>query len=521
MFLHSCFTVATRLGPTRTPSGRIECMFRKIVDRLRGHSPAPARPNEPIPTPKERPKEQSPRVDGDGTLRRRRRRPRKKTSGVSDPSANQQEITTPPTDPEAKTNNPVSRPPHRRPSGGSERSGNGAHTVRGRSCAAGQKTPFSPTMAESGLFGNIKVTTAIARALTDMGYNEPTPIQAMVLLPMLDGLDVVGQAQTGTGKTAGFGIPMLQSVEEDRRYVQALVLVPTRELARQVADELTRIAKYRRIEIAAVYGGAAIGPQLKSLARGAQVVVGTPGRVLDHLSRRSLQLDGVNLVVLDEADQMLDIGFLPDIRRILRTVPTSRQTGLFTATVPTSIKRLIYSYLNDPEWIIAGGESKPVDEVEQICYEVASRDKPEAMVEVIEKHPGEQTLIFCRTQVAVDRVVRILQRKGHAIVGIHGAMPQRERDAVMARFRAGDAKLLVSTNLTARGIDVPTVENVVNYDIPESVEEYVHRIGRTARMGRPGMAITFVSEWDFDFLEAIKKHVGIDQIKARRLSIYG
>ena len=373
----------------------------------------------------------------------------------------------------------------------------------------------------TGYFGDIEVSAAIAQGLADMGYAEPTPIQALVIRPMLNGLDLVGQAQTGTGKTAGFGIPALGLVDPESRSVQVLVLVPTRELARQVADELARIAKYLRVEVAAVYGGAAMGPQLKALERGAQVVVGTPGRIMDHMSRGTLRLDRAKVVVLDEADQMLDIGFLPDIRRILRSVPASRQTCLFTATVPTQIKRLVYSYLRDPEWLLVGLESRPVDEVEQICYEVAGRDKPEAMVEVIEKHPGEQTLIFCRTQVAVDRVVRILQRKGHAIVGIHGAMPQRERDAVMARFRSGEAKLLVSTNLTARGIDVPTVENVVNYDIPETVEEYVHRIGRTARMGRPGTAITFVSEWDFEFIEAIQKHVGADQIETRKLALYG
>ena len=370
-------------------------------------------------------------------------------------------------------------------------------------------------------FGEIEVSAAISKALIEMDYLVPTPIQAVVIPPMFAGADLVGQAQTGTGKTAGFGIPALGRVDPESRSVQVLVLVPTRELARQVTDELARIAKYLRIEVAAVYGGAAMGPQLKALERGAQVVVGTPGRIMDHMSRGTLRLDRTKIVVLDEADQMLDIGFLPDIRRILRSVPASRQTCLFTATVPTTIKRLIYSYLKDPEWLLVGLESTPVDEVEQLYYEVANRDKPEAMAEVLEKHHGEQTLIFCRTQVAVDRVVRILQRKGHAIIGIHGAMPQRERDAVMARFRAGEAKLLVSTNLTSRGIDVPSVENVVNYDIPESVEEYVHRIGRTARMGRPGTAITFVSEWDMEFIDAIQKHVGADQLTMRKLALYG
>ncbi len=389
----------------------------------------------------------------------------------------------------------------------------------------GRRTAPAPSITgpqpRTERFGAIAVSPPLARALSDIGYAQPTPIQDIVIEPMLSGADIVGQAQTGTGKTAGFGIPIAELVDDRESHVQAVVLVPTRELAQQVSSELGRIAKHRGLGIATVFGGAPIKRQIEQLAGGAQIVVGTPGRIIDHLERGTLRLDKVRIAVLDEADQMLDIGFFPDIRRILRATPRSRQTALFTATVPTQIRRLIYSYLREPQWYQVGEESRPVEEVEQVYYEVAGRDKPEALDEVLREHPGEQTLVFCRTQGDVDRAVRIVRRKGHSVEGIHGGMRQNERNAVMERFRRGEAKLLVSTNLTSRGIDVPTVENVVNYDIPESVEEYIHRIGRTARMGRPGTAITFLGEWDIDLFEAIRSHVGKERIERRQLALYG
>lgn len=361
------------------------------------------------------------------------------------------------------------------------------------------------------------VSAPVARALEEMGYETPTPIQELVIDPLLRGLDLVGQAQTGTGKTAGFGIPIAELVDSRQGYVQAIVLTPTRELARQVAGELTKLCKHRGAEVVPVYGGARLGPQIKSLDNGAAIVVGTPGRVIDLLDRDVLRLDRARMVVLDEADQMLDIGFLPDIRRILRSTPRSRQTALFTATVPTQIRRLIYSYLREPEWFRVGEESEPVEQVEQRYIEVARRDKLAALMEVLDR--DEQTLVFRRTQEDVDWLVRSLKRRGVRVEAIHGGLPQGERNAVMQDFRDGKLKLLVSTNLTSRGIDVPTVANVVNYDIPESVEEYVHRIGRTARMGREGVAVTFVSEWDLEFFDAIKAHVGED-LTPMEVSLY-
>ena len=355
-----------------------------------------------------------------------------------------------------------------------------------------------------------------------MGYTEPTPIQAEVIVPMLAGDDLVGQAQTGTGKTAGFGIPLAEAIDGSQDYVQAIVLVPTRELAQQVSDEISRIVKYRGINIVAVYGGAPIAKQIAGLEANAHLIVGTPGRVIDLLNRGNLRLDKASTVILDEADQMLDIGFLPDIRTILRQTSRERQTALFTATVPTQIRRLIYSYLKDPKTIRVGEESEAAENVRQMYAEVARRDKLDALKEVFETiDAGEQTLVFRRTQGDVDWLVKMLKQRRMPAEAIHGGLRQSERNTVMQNFRDGKVKILVSTNLTSRGIDVPAVAHVINYDCPEQVEEYVHRIGRTARMGRDGTAVTFVGEWDMEFFDAIRKHVGDDKLEAINLAMYG
>ncbi len=353
-----------------------------------------------------------------------------------------------------------------------------------------------------------------------MGYASPTPIQKDVIPIMYAGHDLVGQAQTGTGKTAGFGIPMAERVDGSVNAVQAIVLVPTRELAQQVTAELIRIAKYRGVHTACLYGGEPIHKQFVSLERGAHIVVGTPGRVIDHLQRGTLDLDRVRIAVLDEADQMLDIGFFPDIRRILRATPRSRQTTLFSATVPTQIKRLIYSFLHEPEWVRVGEESEPVSEVRQVYTEVAERDKYRALEKLLTSQEYDQALIFRRTQIGVDKLVANMSRRGYSIEGIHGALPQRKRDSVMRAFREGKLKLLVATNLASRGIDIAAISNVINFDMPDNVEEYVHRIGRTARMGRAGTAATFLAEWDFETFDAIKAHVGEDQLEHIDLGVY-
>ena len=360
----------------------------------------------------------------------------------------------------------------------------------------------------------------MARTLESIGYASPTPIQEAVIPPVRAGQDVVGQAQTGTGKTAAFGIPLVEALNPDVREVQALVLVPTRELAVQVRGELARIGKFSGVRSVAIYGGQSINRQLEALQQGAHITVATPGRLMDHMERGTVQLGRLRFVVLDEADQMLDIGFADDIRRILRHTPASRQTLLFSATMPGPIRRLAYRYMKEPAWILVGGDAEPVEEVEQIYFEVAERDRPAALEELL-RAPSRitQALVFRRTKIGVDRLVAYLQRRGHDIQAIHGDMTQSQRDMVMGRFRAKDLRVLVATNVAARGLDIPAVSHVINYDVPSNVEEYVHRIGRTARMGRPGTAITFVSEWDFSMLDTIQAHVG-DELKQEQLSFY-
>ena len=351
----------------------------------------------------------------------------------------------------------------------------------------------------------------MARALEGIGYSTPTPIQEEVIPLVRAGRDVVGQAQTGTGKTAAFGIPLVETVDPAARKPQALVLVPTRELAVQVKGELARLAQFCGIRVVAIYGGQAMSRQLEALSRGVHIVVATPGRLMDHMERGTIEIGQVRSVVLDEADQMLDIGFAEDIDYILRYIPRSRQTLLFSATIPGPIRRLARRYLKDPAWVRIGGDAEPVEQVKQLYYEVADLDRPSAL-EGLLRQPAlvSQALVFRRTKVGVDKLVAYLQRRGCDTQPIHGDMTQAQRDAVMARFRSGDLRVMVATNVAARGLDIPAVSHVINYDMPGNLEEYVHRIGRTARMGRPGTAITFVSEWDFAMLDVIQAHVGED-----------
>ena len=357
----------------------------------------------------------------------------------------------------------------------------------------------------------LPISSALKHALEDMEYTVPTAVQEEVIPLVRDGRDVVGQAQTGTGKTAAFGIPLVEAITPDVREPQALVLVPTRELAVQVRDELSRLGQFCGVHVVALYGGQAISLQLEALHRGADIVVATPGRLMDHMKRGSVKIGHVHFVVLDEADQMLDIGFAPDIDRILRRTPLSRQTLLFSATIPGPINRLARQYLNDPAWIRIGGEAEPVEQVKQHYYEVAELDRPNALDELL-RQPGIiiRALVFLRTKVGVDMLVTDLQDRGHDAQALHGDMPQFHRDRVMSRFRSGGLRVLVATNVAARGLDIPGVSHVINYDMPGNLEEYVHRIGRTARMGRPGTAITFVSEWDFPILDVILDHLGSD-----------
>ncbi len=344
-----------------------------------------------------------------------------------------------------------------------------------------------------------------------MGYAEPTPIQEKVVPLVRNGRDLIGQAQTGTGKTAAFGIPLVEKLDPSLRLPQALVLTPTRELAKQVHGEIARLGKYRNIHPVTIYGGQAMSRQLTALERGVQVIVATPGRLMDHMYRGTVDLGSISVVVLDEADQMLDIGFAEDIEYILQYVPKPRQTLLFSATMPAPIRSLARRYLRNPEWVRTGGDAEPVEQVEQVYYEVATEDRTPLLCELVDGPDAvTQCLIFRRTKIGVDRLVSELRRRRMDAEAIHGDMSQAQREAVMNRFRASRLRILVATNVAARGLDIPAVSHVVNYDMPSNLEEYVHRIGRTARMGRPGTAITFVSEWDFDMLDTIHAHIGDD-----------
>ena len=379
------------------------------------------------------------------------------------------------------------------------------------------ETP-SETWSGTGQFGTLAVSPSISRALADMGYEKPTPIQERVIPLIRLGQDLVGQAQTGTGKTTAFGLPIIETVNKRSRHPQALVLTPNRELALQVSEEISRIGMYQDFKSVAIYGGQPLQPQVEVLRQGVQVIVATPGRLMDHMRRRTLSLTSIRVVVLDEADQMLDIGFITDIEHILRQVPRSRQTLLFSATIPPPIRRLTRFYLKNPQWIRIGGEAEPVDQVEQIYYEVAAQDRRVALREVLDEGVTKG-LIFRRTKVGVDRLVRDLNSDGHDARGIHSGMSQAQRERIMASFKSERLRLLVATNLASRGLDIPAVSHVINYDMPDNLEEYVHRIGRTARMGRQGTSITFVSEMqDFDLLDKLQKHLGND-LKVAHLNL--
>ena len=407
------------------------------------------------------------------------------------------------------------RPPRHR---GERRAGeapalNGARPTSDEELGQDNQGPF--------LFGELQLSASVGRALHDMGYLDPTPIQSGVVSFLMDRKDVVGQAQTGTGKTSAFGIPLVEMVDPSLDAVQAIVLVPTRELAQQVTKEIERLAKYRRPRVVALYGGQPIVKQFVRLDPPPQIIVGTPGRVLDHIGRSTLHLDKVKIAVLDEADEMLDIGFAPDMERILRLTPKTRQTALFSATIPPFIMRLIRRYLRNPEWIsIQPEEAKVPEEIDQVYLEVAERDKLAALTAMLSQW-GElpRTLVFCRMQIGVDRLTANLQRRGYKVQGIHGGMNQSERNRVMTGFRDGSIQALIATNVAARGLDIPDITHVVSYDAPQNVEEYIHRTGRTGRMGRKGLAVTLFAEWDMSVLDQVKKAMG-STIREEKSTIY-
>ena len=361
-------------------------------------------------------------------------------------------------------------------------------------------------MTETKLtFRDLGLTDKVLKALDDMGFEEPSPIQGAAIPKLLEEIDVIGQAQTGTGKTAAFGAPIVEKLDPKVRGVQALVLCPTRELAVQVAEEVTKIGKYARVKTIAIYGGQSIERQIRSLHFGVDVVIGTPGRIMDHMRRGTLNISGVKVVVLDEADEMLDMGFVEDIEFILTGTPETRQTWLFSATMPDEIKRLARRYMKDPVHIQVSPQQMTVPQIEQLFYEVRPAFKTEALCRVLDMEDVERGICFCRTKKGVDELVEGLQARGYLAEGIHGDMNQAQRTRVMNRFKEGGVELLVATDVAARGLDIQDVTHVFNFDIPQDPESYVHRIGRTGRAGRTGTAITFISAREFGQLRLIER----------------
>jgi len=326
-----------------------------------------------------------------------------------------------------------------------------------------------------------------------MGFEETTTIQAQSIPYMLEGRDVIGQAPTGTGKTAAFGITVLERINPKRKELQAVILCPTRELAIQVAGEIKKISKYKKgIEILPIYGGQPIDRQIKALKKDVQIITGTPGRVMDHLNRRTLKMEGVKIIILDEADEMLDMGFREDIETIIKKIPEQRQTIFFSATMPKAILDLTKKYQNNPQFIKLVHKEMTVPNVEQFYIEVKQQAKPEALARLIDYYNLKLSLVFCNTKKRVDELVEDLKMRGYLADGLHGDMQQKQRDIVMSKFRKREIDVLVATDVAARGIDVGDLEAVFNYDIPTDDEYYVHRIGRTARAGKAGLAFTFV-----------------------------
>ena len=356
-------------------------------------------------------------------------------------------------------------------------------------------------------FSELGLAPEIQQVLEELGYQDPTPIQEKAIPELLAGHDVIGQAQTGTGKTAAFGLPLLQYIDPSDDEVQAVVLTPTRELCIQVTQALRSYAEHLDVEIVAVFGGAPIRSQQSQLRAGAHVVVATVGRMMDLMSRRSLVLTAARYVVLDEADEMLDLGFIEDVEKILRMCPSGRQTALFSATMPPPIKRLAEGYMYDPTTIKITPKKLTVDAIEQAFLEVPAREKSERLVELLKAEDPEQAIIFCRTKIGASRLERTLKDKGLNVKALHGDMSQGARDGVMISFKDHRVKLLVATDIAARGLDIEHVTHVINFDVPASSEVYVHRIGRTGRVGRTGRAITLVTPAQRDEIDRIERDV--------------
>jgi ATP-dependent RNA helicase DeaD len=383
-----------------------------------------------------------------------------------------------------------------------------------------QKTPDARPILK---FADLGLNSAILATLGELGYEEPTPIQQQAIPPLINGRDVLGQAATGTGKTAAFALPILNRIaahpDGSRRIPSALVLVPTRELAMQVAEAVHRYGRSLDISVLPIYGGQAMQQQLRALRRGVDVIVATPGRVLDHIRRASVDLRGVKIVVLDEADEMLDMGFAEDLEAILTTVPAERQTALFSATMAPRVGAIARTHLSDPIRVTIQKDQVPAGKaprVREVAFIVARNHKIETLGRVLEMESPTAALVFCRTRTEVEQLTEVLGARGYGAESLHGGLNQEQRDRVMRRFREGTTELVIATDVAARGLDIEHLSHVVNFDIPSSTESYVHRVGRTGRAGREGVAITLLEPKETRLLksieQAVKRKIAIETV---------
>lgn len=353
-------------------------------------------------------------------------------------------------------------------------------------------------------FEDFSLSKETMKGIYDIGFEEPTPIQVATIPLLLKGVDFIGQAQTGTGKTAAFGIPIVEKCKRGKKPF-AIILEPTRELAVQVSLEISNLGKFKNIRVLPIYGGTSIERQLRALNRGVDIIVGTPGRIIDHINRGTLILSEIKIVVLDEADEMLNMGFIDDIETILKTIPSKRQTLLFSATIPQPIMSIAKKHMKNP--VKAGVSTKDiiVPKIKQVFYEVREEDKLDALSRLIDVENPQLAIVFCHTKNKVDEVSKKLNQMGYNTAALHGDFTQARREEVMGKFRKGSIDILVATDVAARGLDIQNVTHVINYDIPQNPEGYIHRIGRTGRAGKSGIAITFVTPREYRHLRLIEK----------------
>jgi ATP-dependent RNA helicase DeaD len=357
-------------------------------------------------------------------------------------------------------------------------------------------------------FSDLPLSKDILRGIKALGFKKPSPIQAQSILPMLEGKDVIGQAQTGTGKTAAFGIPMIESINLGKNKVQGIVLAPTRELAIQIADHLQDISRYMGIKVCPIYGGQKINQQIKQLQRGVHIVVGTPGRVIDHLNRGTLKLRDVEMVVIDEADRMLDMGFIKDIKKILNKVPKNKQTSLFSATMDRNVWNICNKYMDEPEKILVSKDEITLEQINQQYIRVDHENRYPILMELINDRKVNKAIIFTKTKRGSYRLAKKLKNAGLRANALHGDLTQPQRDKVTRSFRKDRIDFLVATDIAARGLDIDNITHIINFNMPQETASYFHRIGRTARMETEGTAITFVAHDEHDALDDIKAQTG-------------